>query len=566
LNSYDADFRDIGPGLVESVWRYRLLVAAVTLIGALSGLGVALLAQPEYQTESRLLMSHPRTTGLYGEMRSGIGDMRDYALSQTEFIRAGPVYPAAAELVNGRYSASEIAERVTLPAPAAGAPMIIIRASDVTPEGAAELADAVAEAYQIVVAEDIQESTNKAIAELEQRNGVLREQLGRIAGAPAVGEGVSPAVAAEQSATVQQISANESRIQQLLVDASLFGSGVGVTQPAAVPSAPTRPRPKRTAAMGLLVGLVASSGFAWWRNSVNQVAAQSGDPAATLQAPLLGGIPAFGKVGVPGQLPAVDAPRSPAAEAYQFVAGSLTFALDEMEGKTVLVTSARPGDGKTVLAANIAVTARRDGREVVIVDADKRVEGLSELLRVDAASRFGFRDGGGVGTLEGQAVSSDWSTTRLELAPDVDIAFAKIGLHADDPASYFRSTTFRKAMSHIREFGDLVVLDTPPLLTVSDTSAIASQVDAIVLVVDRGTRMRDLEEVRRRLDLIGTPLLGYVFNRAHSRLSEYGYRDRYGVRGKKRERTHRAAESREIPARAKSPTSAVFVRSFEDDR
>jgi Mrp family chromosome partitioning ATPase len=83
----------------------------------------------------------------------------------------------------------------------------------------------------------------------------------------------------------------------------------------------------------------------------------------------------------------------------------------------------------------------------------------------------------------------------------------------------------------VKARADLVVLDSPPILAVADTSAIAGQVDGIVVVVAKGTPLKTLEEVRERLEFVGTPVLGYVFNRADTRAGSYGYGYGYGYGG-----------------------------------
>jgi Mrp family chromosome partitioning ATPase len=88
------------------------------------------------------------------------------------------------------------------------------------------------------------------------------------------------------------------------------------------------------------------------------------------------------------------------------------------------------------------------------------------------------------------------------------------GAEVADPAAFFRSVKFRRILQRMRDHADLVIIDSPPLLAVSDTLAIAREVDGIVLVVDQGMSLDALAEARRRLDFVVTPVLGYVFNRA----------------------------------------------------
>jgi Mrp family chromosome partitioning ATPase len=99
----------------------------------------------------------------------------------------------------------------------------------------------------------------------------------------------------------------------------------------------------------------------------------------------------------------------------------------------------------------------------------------------------------------------------------------------DDTAAFFRTPGFRRVAHEMAGSADLVIYDTPPMLLASDTSAIAASVDGIVVVVARGTPISTLRQMRERLDLVGTPLIGYIFTKA--RQSEgYGYGGSYAYR------------------------------------
>ena len=515
-----------GPGLLESMWRYRVLVVVLGLLGALAGLLFAQRQAPVYQAESQLLLQDPGTAGLFGEQRVGASDPSRYVRNQAEFIRTGAVYPTASLLLNERWTAGELAERVAVEAQAE-TNLISIIATGPSAQDAAEIADAVGLAYETVVRQRVEAAAAEAIAELEARNTELRQQADALVAD--LDSSVPSLADAERAAVFALIADNESRIQQLTVDATLFGSGVDVFAPADMPAAPVRPRPRRLAATGLFVGLIMAAAFSWWRNSTNEVAQDSREPGAALDAPLLGEVPSFGKVGVRGQTPTVTAPHSAPAEAYQFIVSSLAYGLaGNDDAKVILITSARPGDGKTVTALNIAVAAKGDGRRVLVTDADSRALGLTHLCGVrgdEGTSLYDWQPGNQVAQINGRLPQLG---TIAWLSEEMRLPIVTVGAGIEDPASYFRTHEFRRAIGRLRADADLVVIDAPPLLGVSDASTIASQADGIVIVVDRGTPMPLLHEMRRRLEFIGTPVLGYVFNRTRTRSALYTYA--YGSR------------------------------------
>jgi Mrp family chromosome partitioning ATPase/capsular polysaccharide biosynthesis protein len=505
-----------GTSLLESVWRHKVLIVVVALLFGTLGYAQADRQEPRFESTARMILTDPRSAGLFGELKGAVEPAR-YVRNQQELIESGAVYPRVSELLDGRLTPGQLRGHVTVSSDA-NADVLVVTGIDSTAEGAQEVADAVTEAYQDVVVDQVAVTTERAVAELEERNDALRQSIQDL---PAAGD--DPAAAAERTAALDQLTGNENRIAQLRVDAALFASGVDHLAPAEAPAGPVHPAPRRNAVIWFIFGAALATGVAWWRTAASRQAELPGDVAPALGAPLLGEIPDFARVGVSGQQPTVDEPLSPAAEAFQYVASSLTFALAESEGgRSILVTSVEPGDGKSVVTLNLAVATARDGRRTIVVDADKRRSGLTRLC--------------------GLVPEKDLVNKRLQLAPELDISLVSIGVGVTDPAGFFRTNRFRTALASVKERGDLVLVDAPPLLSVPETSVIAAQVDGIVVVIPQGTPIRRIEELRERLEFIGTPVFGYVYNRSRTSLRSYGRRA-YGV-GASGLRRWRAAGSR----------------------
>lgn len=515
---------DLGPGLVEAVWKYRRLVVLATLVAAVSALGLSFLQETMYRGEARLILADPRNQGVFDVTRVVIDPSR-YVRNQAERITSSVVLSRAVELEGGRLSLEEVTERVEVE-PALNLDLITIRALDPSPEGAASLANSVAEAYQQVVREEVQANAEAAIAELEQTRGELEARVDELT-AQLRADPNDPVTLAERDAAVTQIAELKTRAEQIAVDAALFGSGVELFEPAEVPESPARPQPLRNAALGGLLGLMAAAAWAWWQADRTQSADRRHDPAPVLGAPLLAEVPEFTEVGAVAPLPAANAPKSAAGEAYQFLVSSLEYVLEGHGSQVVLVTSPLQGDGKTVTAANLAVAAVRDGRRTLLVDADERMRELTGLFA--GTDSPGLVDLATVGEAEAAR-----AVVKVGLPQGGELLFTPAGSNHADPAGFFRSAGFRRALARLRSRADLVILDSPPLLAVSDTSALAGQVDGIVLVVRKGTPLSALRETRERLSFVGAPLLGYVFNRsapAGGGYYSYGYGYGYGYSG-----------------------------------
>jgi Mrp family chromosome partitioning ATPase len=267
----------------------------------------------------------------------------------------------------------------------------------------------------------------------------------------------------------------------------------------------------RMAAVGGLLGVVLGAGLAWglaWRRQP----ASGGLPqpewahSGPLAAPLLGEIPDFAELAGDGQVPTATDPESVAGRAYRALAASVQSVLDRTGVRALVVTSPDPGDGKTLTSVNLAVALGESGQHVVLVDADERQRGLSQLCDLDGQP--------GLTDLAGEAAPIDYC---LWLPTFTSIQVIPAGAPVADSAGFVQGRSFTRAMLQVRQHASLTMIDTPALLSAPDALAIAEQVEGVVLVVRPETSAVTLIEARRRLDGVGARLLGYVLNRSGSR-------------------------------------------------
>ncbi len=518
-----------GRGLLDVLWRHKVLVIATTLLFGAAGWGASHLQPTMYSGEASLVLNDPRTSSIFDEQRQTVIDPARYVRNRAAYMTSTSVLARASELLDGRLNVDQIRSRVTAE-PAKELDLVTISALDPTSAGAADLANAVGTAYQLEAQEVSEAATAEATEELKnsrrglrRRIDVLDESLAEAAASNSDTSEFAAGLNVQRAAASTQLLSLSAQINQVSVDAALYGSGVQLFEKSEPPVSPAQPQPLGAALVAGFLGFLAAMALAWWRTEHRQKADDRLDPAPVLGVPLLGEVPEFSAAGTSGKLPAHEARHTVAGEAYHFIIASLGFALDDQGGHTVLVTSARPGDGKTITAVNLSIAAMRDGRRVVAIDADERARGLTELTGVPAEP--------GLTDLANDDLPVGLATARMPLGEDDGLSVVPAGHRLPDPAGFFRTGHFRRAITRVKQSADLVVLDSPPLLAVSDTSAIASQADGIVIVVSRGTPLRLLREVRERLEFIGTPALGYVYNRADPRRKRHGYGYGYGEYG-----------------------------------
>jgi protein-tyrosine kinase len=211
-------------------------------------------------------------------------------------------------------------------------------------------------------------------------------------------------------------------------------------------------------------------------------------------------------------LVAANAPHSLAAEQYRTLRTRLVLLEEGRARRVLLVTSPAKGDGKSITAANLALTmAQEFNRRVVLVDADLRRPAVHGL--------FGIADQPGlVDVLGGSATLED----ALVLLPDVHLAVLPAGLAPAQPAELLGSAGMRRTLEALRSRFDRVIVDVPPVIPLADVGVLAPQCDGVLLVVRAGVTPKPL--IERALSAFDAErLLGVVLNESGGGEPEYGY-------------------------------------------
>jgi polysaccharide biosynthesis transport protein len=513
-----------GPGLLDATLRHWWLVVILAALGGLAGYGVSTVQPSVYTATARLLLTDsPTERSLFSSGGDTSPERR--LLNEAQRISSGPVLERAADLVGGRLGPEEISDRLRI-SPSVDSDVIRISATDSGASEAAELVNSVATAYQETVEEVRTATAARAGEELEtyQRELQVRiddidARLAELRGAAAAPARIRsggfssspswsantpfPALLSARAALFDELVATQARARQVAADAVLNGSSVDVFEPASPPGRPTEPRPERNIALGAMLGLLAGAALAWRRAERQEPLVRSGDAAMILGAPQLGAVPAFKPADARAAL-ARAAPGTRAAEAYRLVVSSLALPLEQRAVQTIVVTSPRFGEGKSATALNLAVAAARGGRRITLVDADLRSRRLTKL--VGAEGRPGLAD------LRGAAGSPLELALDLPLGEGRSISVLPTGAPAEEAADLFGSAGWRMAARRLEQASDLVLVDAPPLLELSDGLELAAGAGALLLVISRDTSIEDLHEVAARLSYVDAPLLGFVYN------------------------------------------------------
>jgi non-specific protein-tyrosine kinase len=193
-------------------------------------------------------------------------------------------------------------------------------------------------------------------------------------------------------------------------------------------------------------------------------------------------------------------PRSPAAEAYRTLRANLSLFSTDRPLRTLVVTSAAPGEDKSITLANLAVAMAQGGQRVILVDADLRHPSLHELF--DAPNERGL-----VTLLDEQD-----ALTSPPLAPVAEVEHLQLlpsGPPPLDPAAQLGSARMDKVIAALQKQADVVLFDAPPVLTATDAAILGTKVDGVLLVVQaKHTRRDHVQQAKERLEKARVRVVG----------------------------------------------------------
>lgn len=307
-----------------------------------------------------------------------------------------------------------------------------------------------------------------------------------------------------------------------------------------------QPKPVRNLAVGLVLGLMLGLALAFLWEALDTRVRSAGDIAATLKLPILARIPEPPKpVQREDGLVMLAQPLGMHAEPFRMLRTNLEIVRLDRDLKTIMITSAVDGEGKSTTVSNLAVALARAGQRVILVDLDFRRPYLDKF--------FGLRGSAGVtqvalgkATLE-QAlapVAIAGSERRRSFAaafrsppagggngrgPDEgSLHVLPSGPTPPDPGEFVATARLASILAELRDRADVVLVDAPPVLRVGDALTLSARVDAIVLVTRTNVVRRPmLEELHRLLAAVPAAKLGFVITDAGSE-DAYGYGHGYG--------------------------------------
>lgn len=512
----------------------RRKVTILVTVAVLVGLAVVstLLQTPVYEATAEVLVRDDPSTGTTGQVVArNPAEIEQRLRTDIEVMRSSSVRSAVAEELGYQPKVRITSKGETT--------VIAVSSRDTDPVRAAREATIYAETFIAVrrstvvdsilaTADSIQEKIDELEAEQQELNALLAGFAEQLANAPddATRQTLALQQAADRErAQVRQASIDsridtaEEQLDSVQLAARTTGSGgVVLVSEADVPTDPVSPDPVRNIVAALILGLVLGVGLAYLREYVDD-SLRSKDDLDQLTGGLdvLGMVPqvASWKNRTSPYLVSLAAPASPEAETYRGLRTSLQFIGVDRPLQLVQITSASPGEGKTTTLANLGVAFARAGHRVLLVDCD--------LRRPRLHSFFGLSNDRGFTS----AVLGDQDILdTIQNVPDCPrLAVLTSGPVPPNPSELLSTQTAENILVSLTEHVDYVLIDSPPLLPVSDARILSRYVDGTMLIATvEKTSKRSLVRALELLEQVDAPLVGVVLNGldAHAAYAE-GY-------------------------------------------
>jgi polysaccharide biosynthesis transport protein len=324
------------------------------------------------------------------------------------------------------------------------------------------------------------------------------------------------------------------KLQEANVSAGIKATNITIVDPARSQSVPVRPKPLTNLALGMLLGSFVGLAIAFTADNFDRTVTTPVEVEEITGRPVIGVIPTFGaqvrtygaqlltdkrktttkQVPVSSPIRMLSDPDSGAAEACRALRTSIMLSRAGGVPRVILVTSCIPGEGKTTLTTNLAVAFAQHNKKVIIIEADMRRPRMKHVM--DVPSKAGLSS-----VLAGSLTSDEAILHGVHLAM-LDVLPA--GPRPPMPSEILGSMAFDELLEQLRSLYDIVLIDSPPALLVTDAVAMSAKTDAVIWVAQAGVVTRP--QLARAAELIERnrmPVIGFVVNRMDSRSADYGY-------------------------------------------
>jgi capsular polysaccharide biosynthesis protein len=469
-------------GLVGALRRHWFLIVFTAVIATAAGYAVSQVQDQTYTASAQVLVdpTSPEATALGADAAQDSGSQFRSTATVAKVAGSRPIAEATSEALDGRLSPAEVQDRIEI-VPDQDANVLRVEATDGTADGSAQLANAFAAQFVRIVTDRAQRSARRARQALQKRYDALSDT-------------------AQKSSSGEDLRDQVQRLRTL----ELIGGGqVSVLENAEAPGAGNN-SPLRTILLGALFGLLLGGAFALLRDQVDRRVRRDEDLESLLGVPVLAQVPdsrGLGKGRPVAELRPVE------VEPFRLLWTRLRFGQWRKPMQRVLVTSARMGEGKSVVSWYLASVAAESGARVLLIEADAR--------RPVIAERHGLAPAPGLLGLVREDMALEDATVRVPVEGEDGLGGAFDVLQAGGGSLALTSLHATERVLHLLADEvagyDLVVVDAPPVTMAAEAIPLSTAVDGVLVVARAKLSTREgLTDVRDQLLRLHAETIGVV--------------------------------------------------------
>lgn len=327
------------------------------------------------------------------------------------------------------------------------------------------------------------------------------------------------------------------RFKETSLTEEIKTANIRIIDSAEVPRGPIKPNKRRNILLAIVVGLTLGIGLAFLLEYLDNTIKFPEEIKNYLKIPYLGPVPAYAvddaANGNASDLITLQSPKSTASESFRGIRTGILYSLADRPPQVILVTSAGPSEGKTVCAANLAVTMAQSGSRVLLIDCDMRrprVHKMFDKSREDGLSSVLVGDG-------------DARETIIKTGVE-NLDILTVGPIPPNPSEILGSKKMDDLMEDLKKDYVRIVLDSPPVTAVTDAVVLAQKADGTILVIRAGDTPRQIvQNGLTQLQTVNAGILGAVLNGIKTGRDSYYYYQYYyyyyGEDGEKKKNTRR---------------------------
>ncbi|MCA9875337.1 MAG: polysaccharide biosynthesis tyrosine autokinase [Anaerolineales bacterium] len=505
---------------ISLVWRWAWLIILGVIVAGAGAYIFSKNTTPVYRASSRLLIDEAPGSNTGNDYSQVLFEQR-LAQTYVEILTTTPILQKTVEQLDLPLSPGQLRGKITVSAPQ-DTQIIVITVEDTDPARTAAIANALGNVF---IAENQARDSLRYAEPIGNWQGRLNEIGDTIQSLETQINELSTAESAEDLALRSRLETqlNEAQIRyteafnnlnQLQTDQAKENSNLVPIEPATVPGAPIRPRTVTNTLLAMVVGGMVALGLIFLIEYLDDSIKSPDQIMEDTGLTTLGAIANIKSDSLPQTLVTQLTPRDPISEAYRVIRTNLSFSAVDEGLRSVLVTSSSPGEGKSTTTANLAVVMAQAGKRTILVDSDLRRPVQHKIF--ETPNNFGLT-----------TAVLDSESSVIQHVQETKIPFLRImtsGPIPPNPAELLSSQRMNQLVQELQSEADIVIFDTPPVLTVADASILSALVTGCLVVVDTGkTKRNTFIGAIERLQRTGGNIFGAVLNKLNPDRRGYGY-------------------------------------------